>query len=347
MRTSLLPGLAAGLRQAQHQQHKSFAQFEARARVHRRAPASACPKSATSSASCSGASAATGSRKASTSTSTMPRPRLEAIVRPLAGRAPETRIDPQLGADAPRSIPSAARASIWVNARSVCSASCIRMSCRRSGSKAGRSGRCSMLRRARRRDRRAGPSARFMRFRGFRRRRAISRWSWTSRSPAGEVADALRAAAGAAGRNDRAVRYLSRRSGAGRLQEPGLPPRVPRSRDHVDRQGGRRVARQGRARGRGALRRLGSPVISGENAGALRRRARRVFSGVLRWLCGRVPAALPQRSAAQAPRSAAQPRHRRVRPSRRIQRAFSTRRPLCSPIPCGCMIESFRRGGHR
>jgi phenylalanyl-tRNA synthetase beta chain len=104
MRTSLLPGLAANLRQAQRQQQRSFAQFEV-ARVFESRAGQRLPEERYNFALLlwgqrrfwyeDGAAYDFYDAKAA----------LESVVRPLCGQAPETRIDPELGRTAPELHP--------------------------------------------------------------------------------------------------------------------------------------------------------------------------------------------------------------------------------------------------
>lgn len=104
MRTSLLPGLAANLRHAQHQQQKSFAYFEL-ARVFRPRPGQALPDEFHQLGLLLWGQRHTWYAEGETFEIYDAKAAVEAVVRPLCGRLPETVVDATLEHDAPELHP--------------------------------------------------------------------------------------------------------------------------------------------------------------------------------------------------------------------------------------------------
>jgi phenylalanyl-tRNA synthetase beta chain len=99
MRTSLLPGMAAGLRQAQHQQQKSYAQFEL-ARVFAPRAGQQLPEERHQLGILLWGQRRDWFQEREHFDFYDAKAAVEAIVHPLAGRAPETRVDTNLGVEA-------------------------------------------------------------------------------------------------------------------------------------------------------------------------------------------------------------------------------------------------------
>ncbi len=104
LRTSLLPGLAANLRRAQHQQQKSFAQFEL-ARVFRPRAGELLPDERLQLGLLLWGQRRLWYAEGESFDFYDAKGAVEAALRPLCGRAPETRLDPELMRDAPELHP--------------------------------------------------------------------------------------------------------------------------------------------------------------------------------------------------------------------------------------------------